>query len=150
MSRKIAVIGLDCADPRLMFGRWLDDLPNIRRLAESGMSGPLRSVDPPITVPAWSCMVSGRDPGELGIYGFRNRADHGYDSLFVADSRAVRADRVWDHLGRAGRHVVAGRRPTDVAPACRSNGELVSCFLTRDPRSEAYTHPPELRAEIES
>ena len=30
MSRKVAVIGLDCADPRLMFGRWLDDLPNIR------------------------------------------------------------------------------------------------------------------------
>ena len=53
------------------------------------MWGPLRSVDPPITVPAWSCMMTGRDPGELGIYGFRNRADHGYDSLAVADSRSV-------------------------------------------------------------
>jgi predicted AlkP superfamily phosphohydrolase/phosphomutase len=149
MSRKVAVIGLDCADPRLMFGRWLDDLPNIRRLAESGMSGPLRSVDPPITVPAWSCMLSGRDPGELGIYGFRNRADHGYDSLFVADSRAVKADRVWDHLGRAGRHVVVVGVP-QTSPPVPVNGELVSCFLTGDPRREAYTHPPGLRAEIES
>ena len=73
MSRRVAVIGLDCADPKLVFDRWLDDLPNIRQLVERGTWGPLRSVDPPITVPAWSCMLTSRDPGELGIYGFRNR-----------------------------------------------------------------------------
>ena len=83
---KIAVIGLDCAEPKLVFDRWLDELPNLRRLVRGGTWGALRSVDPPITVPAWSCMLTGRDPGELGIYGFRNRSDHGYDSLYVADS----------------------------------------------------------------
>ena len=57
-----------------MFDRFLDELPNLQRLMASGTWGPLRSVDPPITVPAWSCMTSGRDPGELGIYGFRNRS----------------------------------------------------------------------------
>ena len=86
---KVAVIGLDCAEPKLVFGPWLDQLPNLRGLVDAGTWGPLRSVDPPITVPAWSCMLTGRDPGELGIYGFRNRSDHGYDSLYVADSRAV-------------------------------------------------------------
>ena len=74
MSQKVAVIGLDCADPRLVFDRWRDELPNLGRLIEAGTWGPLRSVDPPITVPAWSCMMSGRDPGELGIYGFRTAA----------------------------------------------------------------------------
>jgi predicted AlkP superfamily phosphohydrolase/phosphomutase len=149
MAGRIAVIGLDCADPRLVFERWPDSLPNLRRLIDAGMWGALRSVDPPITVPAWSCMTSGRDPGQLGIYGFRNRADHSYDALTVADSRAVRVDRVWDHLGRAGRHVVVVGVP-QTSPPVPVNGELVSCFLTRDTRTDPYTHPPGLRAEIEA
>ncbi|HSD78947.1 MAG TPA: alkaline phosphatase family protein, partial [Solirubrobacteraceae bacterium] len=148
MSGRVAVIGLDCADPGLVFGPWLDELPNLRRLTSAGAWGALRSVDPPITVPAWSCMLTGRDPGELGIYGFRNRADHGYDSLRVADSRAVTVDRVWDHLGRAGRHVIVVGVP-QTSPPVAVNGELVACFLTADPRRDPYTHPHALAAEIE-
>ena len=113
-----------------------------------GTWGSLRSVDPPITVPAWSCMMTGRDPGELGIYGFRNRLDHDYESLAVADSRAVRTDRVWDHLGRAGKHVIVVGVP-QTSPPNAVEGELVSCFLTGDTRSDAYTYPPHLRTEIE-
>jgi predicted AlkP superfamily phosphohydrolase/phosphomutase len=146
---KVAVIGLDCADPGLVFDRWLDDMPNLRGLVEAGSWGKLRSVDPPITVPAWSCMLTGCDPGELGIYGFRNRRDHSYDSLFVADSRAIHVDRVWDHLGRAGRHVVlVGVPQTSPPPAV--HGELVSCFLTADTRTQPYTYPEALRTELEA
>jgi predicted AlkP superfamily phosphohydrolase/phosphomutase len=148
LTRRVAVIGLDCADPRLVFDRWLDDLPNLQELTRAGTWGPLRSVDPPITVPAWSCMLTGRDPGELGIYGFRNRADHSYDAMFVADSRAVDVERVWDRFGRAGRHVVVVGVP-QTSPPPEVNGELVSCFLTANPREQAYTHPASLRAEIE-
>ena len=147
MSRRVAVIGLDCADPKLVFDRWLDDLPNIRGLVERGTWGPLRSVDPPITVPAWSCMLTGRDPGELGIYGFRNRTDYSYDALGVADSRALDVDRVWDHLGRAGKHVIALGVP-QTSPPVPVNGELVSCFLTPDPQKSEFTYPPGLRDEI--
>ena len=148
MLPRVAVIGLDCADPRLVFDRWRDELPTFRALIDRGLWGPLRSVDPPITVPAWSCMTSGLDPGELGIYGFRNRADHGYDSWTVADARAVTAPRVWDRLSAAGRHVIViGVPQTSPPPAV--NGELVSCFLTPDPRTHPYTHPPQLRAEID-
>ena len=69
---------------------------------DSGTWGPLRSVDPPITVPAWSCMLTGRDPGEPGIYGFRNRSEYDYRSMVVADSGAVDVDRVWDHSRAPG------------------------------------------------
>ena len=149
MSRRVAVIGLDCAEPQLVFERWRGELPNLSRLMDAGTWGPMRSVDPPITVPAWSCMMSGRDPGELGIYGFRNRSRHDYSSLTVADSRAVGVDRVWDHFSRSGRHVVVVGVP-QTSPPVAVNGELVSCFLTGDTRTDAYTHPPALRAEIES
>jgi predicted AlkP superfamily phosphohydrolase/phosphomutase len=149
VSRRVAVIGLDCAEPRLVFERWREQLPNLSRLMAAGTWGPLRSVDPPITVPAWSCMMSGRDPGELGIYGFRNRSAYDYRSLAVADSRSVLVDRVWDHLSRAGRHVIVVGVP-QTSPPVSVNGELVSCFLTGDTRKDPYTFPASLRAEIES
>jgi predicted AlkP superfamily phosphohydrolase/phosphomutase len=145
----VAVIGLDCAEPRLVFDRWREQLPNLSRLMSAGTWGPLLSVDPPITVPAWSCMMTGRDPGELGIYGFRNRSEYDYRSLAVADSRAVRIDRVWDHLSRAGKHVILVGVP-QTSPPVPVNGELVSCFLTADTRKDPYTYPAALRAEIES
>ncbi len=149
MSRRVAVIGLDCAEPRLAFDRWRQELPNLNRLMSAGTWGPLRSVDPPITVPAWSCMMTGRDPGELGIYGFRNRSEYDYHSLAVADSSAVRTDRVWDHFSSAGKHVIVVGVP-QTSPPVAVNGELVSCFLTADPRKDPYTYPAGLRAEIES
>jgi predicted AlkP superfamily phosphohydrolase/phosphomutase len=149
MSGRVAVIGLDCAEPRLVFDRWREQLPNLSRLMSAGTWGPLRSVDPPITVPAWSCMMTGRDPGELGIYGFRNRSKHDYTSLSVADSGAVQVDRLWDHFSRAGKHVIVVGVP-QTSPPVLVNGELVSCFLTADPRKDPYTYPAALRAEIES
>ncbi len=33
-GRKVFVIGLDCAEPSLVFDKWRDDLPNLRRLME--------------------------------------------------------------------------------------------------------------------
>ena len=50
---KLLIIGLDCADPDLVF-EWKDELPNLKRLIEGGAYGPLHSTHPPITVPAWA------------------------------------------------------------------------------------------------
>ena len=84
------LIGLDCAAPELVFDHWLNDLPNLKRLCQNGIHGPLRSCDPPITVPAWSVMMSSKSPGRLGVYGFRNRADHWYDRYLIANSLAIK------------------------------------------------------------
>ena len=79
------IIGLDCAEPSLVEA-WRDELPTLAGLMERGVYGRLTSVIPPITVPAWSCMMASRTPGDLGVYGFRNRSDHTYDGRFIADS----------------------------------------------------------------
>ena len=102
-EKKLAVFGLDCADPVLVFDRFKNELPTLRGLMESGYWGPLRSCDPPITCPAWMVMVTGRSPGELGIYGFRNRSDTTYTGLKIATSLRIKSDTAWDVLGRAGR-----------------------------------------------
>lgn len=140
------VIGLDCAEPSLVFDRWLDHLPNLRRLVRAGVSGPLRSSTPPITVPAWMSMMTGRDPGELGMYGFRNRADFSYDKLAFVNSLTVKQKTVWDLLGESGkRSIVIGVPPS--YPVKEVNGVLVSCFLTPG-IDKQYTHPHALSREI--
>jgi predicted AlkP superfamily phosphohydrolase/phosphomutase len=144
--RKVFIIGLDCAEPSLVFDRWREHLPNLRRLMAGGTYGELTSTIPAITVPAWASMMSSKDPGQLGFYGFRNRADYTYENMSIASSRAIKEDRVWDILSRVGRSVVVAGVP-QTYPVKPVNGCLISSFLTPSTRSE-YTYPSELKKEI--
>jgi predicted AlkP superfamily phosphohydrolase/phosphomutase len=145
-ARQMVVIGLDCATPQLVFDAWREDLPTLSGLMREGSWGRMRSTIPAITVPAWSAMMSGRDPGELGFYGFRNRADHSYDRMTIANASSVRHPRLWDLVGRAGGRVgVVGVPQT--FPVRPVKGELVSCFLTPSAKSD-YTYPYGLRDDI--
>ena len=56
--RKVMVLGLDCAPPQHIFSEYADDIPNLTKLRENGLWGPLDSIVPPITVPAWMCMMT--------------------------------------------------------------------------------------------
>jgi predicted AlkP superfamily phosphohydrolase/phosphomutase len=145
--RRVMLIGLDCAAPELVFDRWLDDLPNLKSICGNGLHGPLRSCDPPITVPAWSVMMSSKSPGRLGVYGFRNRADHSYDRHSIANSLAIKEDRIWDILSRNGKRSIVIGVPGTYPPRSL-NGLMVTDFLTPDTSCE-YTYPPELKQEIE-
>ena len=141
------IIGLDCAEPSLVFDRWRDELPTLSGLMDRGAYGPLTSIIPPITVPAWSCMMASRTPGDLGVYGFRNRSDHSYDGLFIANGSAIREPRLWDLMTRHGkRSIVVGVPGT--YPVRPLNGVMVSCFLTPSV-AQQYTYPPLLRKEVE-
>ena len=145
-ARRVMVIGLDCAEPSLVLERWRDKLPTLSGLMERGVSGRLTSVVPPITMPAWSCMMASRTPGDLGVYGFRNRSDHTYDGNFIADGSSIRADRLWDLVGRAGSSSIVIGVPGTYPPR-PLRGVLVSCFLTPSVESR-YTYPPALRDEV--
>lgn len=145
--RKIIVLGLDSAPPELVFGPWLADLPTLRGLVERGAAGPMRTCVPPITVPAWTAMMSSLYPGRLGLYGFRNRTGYGYDSLAVANATHVTVPRLWDHLSDAGLASILLSVP-QTYPLRPLNGAAVSCFLT--PEGARYTYPDSLAGEIES
>jgi predicted AlkP superfamily phosphohydrolase/phosphomutase len=143
---RLVVIGLDSAAPELLFDRLADHLPNITRLRRAGQWGRLRSCDPPITVPAWMVATTGLDPGQLGCYGFRNRADRSYRLMSTATSLSSSALRVWDHLGAAGIESLLIGIPQTYPPK-PVKGSLVTDFLTPSTESP-YTWPPELKAEI--
>jgi predicted AlkP superfamily phosphohydrolase/phosphomutase len=144
---KVFVIGLDCAEPTLVFDRWREHLPNLSRLMEGGTCGELTSTVPAITVPAWASMMSSQDPGQLGCYGFRNRADRTYENMSIATSKMVKVDRVWDVLSRLGRKVIVAGVP-QTYPVHPVNGCMVSSFLTPSNYS-TFTYPESLKAEIQ-
>jgi predicted AlkP superfamily phosphohydrolase/phosphomutase len=145
-DRKVMVIGLDCAAPELVFDKWRDELPTFCKLYAGGLYGELASCIPAITVPAWSSMMSSKDPGTLGIYGFRNRRNYTYDDLYIATGAAVKEPRVWDILGEAGKQVALIGVP-QTFPIKPVNGVLISSFLTPSLES-GFTYPGELAQKV--
>ena len=145
-AKKVVVIGWDSAPPQLVFGEWLEAMPNLRRLVAEGLWGEIESSVPPITVPAWSCFATSKNPGQLGFFGFRNRQDYSYEEITLATSTAVKEPTVWEILSRAGKRVGLIGVPQTYPPR-PVNGFVISCFLTPD-TSCPYTYPTELKEEI--
>jgi predicted AlkP superfamily phosphohydrolase/phosphomutase len=145
--RRALVIGLDCAPPRILYDELRDELPVLGRLIGDGERFILRSSHPPITIPAWMVMATGKTPGELGLYGFRHRVLGTYDKMYIADSTRVREEPLWNTLGKLGaRSIVVGVPPS--YPPRPIRGYLISDFITRD-HTKNYTWPPWLKKEIE-
>ncbi len=141
------VVGLDCAAPSLVFDRYQHAMPNLRQLIERGTWGVLQSSEPPITVPAWTCMVSGKDPGELGLYGFRNRIV-GETGLRLARGGDVRVKRVWEWLGDQGFRVAPLFVPLTTPPT-PVRGEMISGFMSPG-GGVPWCFPGSLAPEIEA
>lgn len=152
---KVAIIGLDGVDPDLLFGDLLDELDNVRSLVESGVHGPIRSSHPPASVPAWTVLATGQNPGRLGFTGIKNRkfrdTRHGkagdYYASFLATSRFVDQPRLWDLAGKADKGIVCLNAPQTYPPE-PVNGALVSGTMTHD-HQEDWTYPTDLAEEIE-
>ncbi|MFX1311009.1 MAG: alkaline phosphatase family protein [Promethearchaeota archaeon] len=146
IRKKLVVIGLDCATPKTLFEDFLDDCPNIKRMVKNGIYGKLRTCDPPITIPAWMVMSTGKKAGTLGLYGFRHRKENSYDDFWIATSYKIKEPKVWDIIAEKGlKSCILGIPPT--YPVQPINGHLVSGFITPDITSN-YTYPPELKEEI--
>jgi len=146
-SKRLLVIGLDCATPQFVFGPERFELPNLARLMSEGCWGPMQTCHPPITVPAWAVMMSSKDPGTLGVYGFRNRADYSYNGMTTANAAAIKEPRLWDILSQHGKKSVVLAVP-QTYPVKPVNGWLVGGFLTPDTKT-AYTYPKSLKTELE-
>ncbi len=146
MSR-LLLIGLDSATPQFVFEAWRRDLPTLDRLMSTGIWGKLKSTIPPITVPAWASMLSSKDPGQLGLYGFRNRRDYTYEGLYVTNASSIREKMVWNYLEEKGLTSILIGIPQTFPPK-PLNGIMIASFLTPD-KSAEYTYPPGVKGELD-
>lgn len=145
-KRRVLIIGLDGAtldllEPWAASGR----LPTFKRIMERGITGVLTSTIPPVTGPAWSSFITGKNPGKHGIFAFMKRKQDSYDFYPVtAEERKGKA--VWDLLGEKRKKVVIINVPVTYPPQA-VNGLMITGMLTPH-RASRYTHPDSLAGEI--
>ncbi|HJH29876.1 MAG TPA: hypothetical protein C5S51_09335 [Methanosarcinaceae archaeon] len=122
-SPKILVIGLDGCSWNI-FNHFLDDMPNLRKLMDNGVSGNLRSCIPPITFPAWKCYSTGQNPRKLGVFDFTkiNLESKKYE---FHNSKSFTQDEIWDYLETKGYRSCVIGMPTTY-PVKKINGVMVA------------------------
>jgi predicted AlkP superfamily phosphohydrolase/phosphomutase len=147
-SPRVVVIGLDSVSPELAFDAHAARMPFLSAMRARGVFGPLRSTDPPITVPAWVSMTTGLGPGQLGIYGFRQRRPGAY-GLELVSPADLRHPRIWDLAAAAGLASAVVSVPLTFPPPAAPGLCATSCFLTPDAASP-WASPPELVPELEA
>ncbi len=142
------MLGLDSLPPSVLYeGMDGGGFTYIRQLVEEGQKWLMRTCHPPITVPAWMVMFTGKTPGELGIYGFRHRRPGEFD-YYIVNSGFIETPTLWDDAGKKGLKVgVYGVPPT--YPPRLIHGFMVTDFTTPGP-DKPYTFPPWLKRELES
>lgn len=93
---KVIIIGLDGASWNYIIPI-LNKLPTIRKLLDNGCYGDLESTIPPITIPAWVSMFTGKNPGKIGVVGFTERV--GKSEFNLVTSEIYRKHKsLWDLL----------------------------------------------------
>ncbi len=146
--RKVFVLGLDSAPPKTLYERYGVDIPALGSLIDDSRRWLMRTCHPPITIPAWLVMFTGRTPGELGIYGFRHRKPGDVGHTYIINSNFIKHQTLWDAVGRAGGRVgIFGVPPT--YPPRPVRGFMITDFMTPGPENQ-YAFPPWLKRELES
>ena len=104
-------------------------MPFMRRFMASGARAKLRSTPNPLTPPAWTSIMTGRSPGNHGIFDFiRAEEKEGKIYFTLYDSRDIRTETIWSIISRSERSVVSLNFPV-TAPPRRINGALVPGFV---------------------
>lgn len=138
------ILGVDGATFDL-FKDWLDDLPNIQHVIESGVGTSLQSSVPPVTSPAWRCYATGKDPSKLGVYWWR-QLERESGEYIGAPNIPLRSKCYWEYLSDEGKEVCVIGVPLNTPPR-EVNGTLILGGPYAD--SDEYTYPSNLKESIE-
>lgn len=143
---KLFVLGLDgatfdCLNPLMEEGI----IPNIKELCTHGAWGPLQTVFPPVTAPAWLALATGLNPGKTGVFDYINRKTAGGNEMVPVSSAYYQDKAVWDLLGRSNFKVGIFNYPT-LSPPPKVNGFVVSGMGGY--RKAPLSFPEELEKEL--
>lgn len=154
-KKRLVILGFDGLDPTLL-KTYMDQgkLPNMKRLAESGTFANLATSNPPQSPVAWSCFISGENPGEHDVFDFVVRNPKTYLPEIGMTEEATdksawkkivaglsgpslktrrKGPAFWDHLGKKGIKSIILRCPVTF-PAEALQGRLISGMGTPDLR----------------
>jgi len=146
-ARKVVVLGPD-GTPLSLVRSLIEkgELPNFARLFQDGSVRSMTSSIPAVSSVAWSCFMTGKNPGKHGIYGFLDHHPNSLDT-YIPNSRAMRSETLWEILSRHGKRVVVMNVPVTFPPR-EVNGILVAGFLA--PKLEKGTYPPAIWEQLKN
>jgi predicted AlkP superfamily phosphohydrolase/phosphomutase len=133
-KNRLVIIGIDGAPYGLM--KNLSDrgvMPNFKQLRKDGTFVKMRSSIPEVSSVSWSSIITGRNPGEHGIYGFTRMMEGTY-TLSFPSFRDLKAPAFWQMDGR--KHVVVNVPFT--YPAQPIDGVHISGFVALDLEKAIY------------
>lgn len=125
-----AVFGVDSLPFHLIIEQ-SEQFPFLYQLYKEGKLKKIQSCTPPVTIPAWSVISTGRDPGELGTYGFYRRRNFSYHEYEAANADWIHYPRIWSKC--TGKSYIIAVPQT--YPVSSVNGCLISGILTPDHNS---------------
>jgi len=143
---KAVIIGLDAATWTLI-RPWMAEggMPNLAKLMKAGVSGTLQSVLPPITPPAWTSFMTGKNPGKHGIFHFVETERDSY-AMNYANGGSRRSPTVWKLLNAAGFSVGTMNIPFTYPPETLDGFQISG--LDTPSANSPYVHPPSLKREL--
>jgi len=100
---RLIVLGLDGASPDLV-GHLIHqgELPNLARLQQDGVAGPLETTLPPDSWLAWPSFATGTGPGKHGVFSYYAPGKRLAPEAGPVDATCLRTPAVWDLLTQAG------------------------------------------------
>src|SRR3989344_3712213 len=143
-KKRVFLFGIDGAPPELVFDKWLDDLPTIKKLMWEGSYARLNSTIPPSTIIAWNSMLSGKDASEIGVFNY-TKNENGKSRL--VNSKDIRCKLIWNLLGNKKKSI-ALYVPLSY-PVKQINGVMVSDFMTPGVDSNC-AYPEKIKEKIKS
>jgi predicted AlkP superfamily phosphohydrolase/phosphomutase len=143
-SRPTLLIGLDGAtfsvlDPYVDAGV----MPNLGELMRRGTRGVLRSIMPPLTPPAWTSLVTGKHPGQHGVFDFFQKEEPGSIYFAYASSQDVRTPTIWSLASDQGRRIISLNFPL-MFPPPPVEGAIVPGGMMPWRQLRLGCHPPGL------
>lgn len=143
-SKKTILFGIDGATWTL-FNQFISEghLPTFEHVVKSGAHGTLMSTVPAVTVPSWTSMFTGVNPGKHGITDFILKID-GKFSFGTSNYR--RTDTIWQIMSRNNMKAIVVNEPATF-PADKINGVMTTGLMT--PPGSTYVHPADLKGELE-
>ena len=142
MAGRVIVVGFDGGTWSLLdllasAGR----MPNLARLLKGSVHAPMRSVQPPVTAPAWVTLATGVNPGRHGCFDF-NKPDGGLSRLRPLQSWDIVEKTFYEVLEERGRKCILVNLPVSCPPLTK-NATLTSLLTQGDDA----VFPPELKAK---
>lgn len=127
-GQRVCVVGLDGV-PCSMVRRFIDNgvMPRLGEIARAGTLSDMTVSLPEISSVSWSTFMTGKNPGEHGIFGFTDLHAGTYTQSFPS-FRDLKTDTIWDRIGEHKMRSVVINQPATY-PARPIHGALVSGFV---------------------